>query len=276
MDKNNNNDTSFSFINQNNNVNEKEKLELPLIIKEPFQNKNKVNKICQYEKVDNSKLKLDYPTFLTSRNFEKNKLYLFKSNNDINNEDKIFKLLREKIEINILNKNRYHYNTNKDLRSNNNINNYLNDASLYKNSIIINKDKNKIKQIKVGRLFTLPNSYNKNCNHKEDLNCKNTIDLRIYKNISDNNTNLKRLKTLDKRHIKNDISGDIQNNWRKNFNCSLKYRYNKNKNSIDEISLKIKDINNIVKKTFDGFKNETDIIFDEISNFKEKKKKKKI
>ena len=84
----------------------------------------------------------------------------------------------------------------------------------------------------------------------------------------------RRLKTLDKRHIKNDISEEVESNWRKKINCSLRYRHNKNKISIDDISETIKNINNIAKEAFDDFKKETDIIFDEALNIKEKNEKK--
>ena len=52
--------------------------------------------------------------------------------------------------------------------------------------------------------------------------------------------------------------------WGKNLNCGLKYKYNKNKEAIDQITLKIQNIDNKVKETFDGFKNEADDIFKEI------------
>ena len=129
--------------------------------------------------------------------------------------------------------------------------------------------------MKVGRLFTLSNTFKKINYNNEDSNNKNTLDLRIYKNIYDIDDKSKRLKTLDKRNSKNEISGYIKNNWRKNFNCALRYRFNKNKKSIDEITYKIKEINNVSKETFNGFQKETDDIFDEAMNIKDNKKKKK-
>ena len=99
--------------------------------------------------------------------------------------------------------------------------------------------------------------------------------MRRDRNKYAENNKTKRFKTLDKKNIKNDISNYINSNWRKNFNCSLKYKYNKNKKSIDEVTLKIEKIDQQVKKTFDIFKNETDEIFDKAMDIKNDKKKKK-
>ncbi len=277
MDQNNINKNDSSLLKNESIINEKEKIRLPVIKKEliPFQNNVRVNKICQCEKNNFSKLKLNLPTFLTSQKYEIEKLKLNTSNNKLNinkEEEKIFKLLKEKIEISPIKRDKYCH---KNIRSYNKLNTYINEASLLKNSRFVYIENKNLKQMKVGRLFTLSNTFKKiNCNN-EDSNNKNTLDLRIYKNIYDIDDKSKRLKTLDKRNSKNEISGYIKNNWRKNFNCALRYRFNKNKKSIDEITYKIKEINNVSKETFNGFQKETDDIFDEAMNIKDNKKKKK-
>ena len=277
MDQNNINKNDSSLLKNESIINEKEKIQLPIIKKEliPFQNNVRDNKICQCEKNNFSKLKLNLPTFLTSQKYEIEKLKLNTLNNKLNinkEEEKIFKLLKEKIEISPIKRDKYRH---KNIRSYNKLNTYINEASLLKNSRFVYIENKNLKQMKVGRLFTLSNTFKKiNCNN-EDSNNKNTLDLRIYKNIYDIDDKSKRLKTLDKRNSKNEISGYIKNNWRKNFNCALRYRFNKNKKSIDEITYKIKEINNVSKETFNGFQKETDDIFDEAMNIKDNKKKKK-
>ena len=260
-------------------LNEKEKVQLPKIKKEliPYQNNMKVNKLCQCDKAIISKIKLNEPTFLTSQKFEMEKINLYesrRSNNRSKEEDNLYKLLKEKIEISPIKSNKFHY-KNKNIRSYNKLNTYMNEALLLKNSMFINRDINTLKKVKVGRLFTLSNTFKKIIINEENSNNKNTIDLKIYKNIYDNYEKSKKVKTLDKKHIKNDISGYIENNWRKNWNCALKYRYNKNKVSIDKMALKIKRIDKKSKYIFDGYQKETDDIFDEAMNVKDKKKKRK-
>ena len=278
-----NNNNEISFLNLDNTFNEKENIILPKIKKKfnSYENKMKVNKICQCEKNYNSYNKVNYPAFLTSTKSETEKINCYNSNkynirNDINNEDKIFKLLKEKIEIKPINPNIFHYNkTKNNLRSNNILITYLNDASLLKNSYFGIREKRKLKEVKVGRILTLSNTYKQIDNPNNVLNNNNILDLRIYRNKYAKNNKTKRFKTLDKKNIKNDISDYINSNWRKNFNCSLKYKYNKNKKSIDEVTLKIEKIDQQVKKTFDIFKNETDEIFDKAMDIKNDKKKKK-
>ena len=283
MEKYNNNNNEISFLNLDNTFNEKINIKLPKIKKEfnSYEDKMKVNKICQCDKNYNSNKKVNYPSFLTSTKFETEKINFYNSNkynirNDINNEDKIFKLLKEKIEIKPINTNIFHYNkTNKNLRSNNILITYLNDASLLKNSYFSIREKRKLKEVKVGRILTLSNTYKQIDNPNNVLIKKNILDFRKDRNIYENNKS-KRFKTLDKKNIKNDISDYTNSNWRKNFNCALKYKYNKNRKSIDEVALKIEKIDDQVKKTFDIFKNETDEIFDDAMDIQNDKKKKKL
>jgi len=273
MDKS-NNDSQNNISKQDiNNDKDNDKIILPKINKDliPLQNNISVNKMNSYDKGFNYKKRLNGPAFLTLRKLESKKMNLYKSNNNIENENYlIHKLLKEKIEINN-NKNKCSL-TYKNLK--NKLRIYIDEASLYKNSIFIHREKKNLKEVKVSKLLTLSNAYKSKYNNCSDNN-KNTIDLRVYKDKNLYEDKSKRLKTLDKKYIKNENSEYIPNNWRKKINCGLKYKYDKNKESIDEITLKIKKIDNIVKVAFDGFKNETDDIFNEIMNNSQNKNKKK-
>ena len=270
MDKCNNN---ISILDKNEALNEKEKVKLPKIEKEmtPLQNKYRLNKLCQCEKNNNSKIKVSNPIFLTKRRIESGKINSYKLINNNKTNDKIFKLLKQKIEINFIKKNSYQYNTNKNLRSNK-LKSYIDDSSLYRNSYYERNRKKKIKRINIGELFTISKIIKNNFYDNESND--NTLDLRKYKNFNENENNLKRFKTLDKKYIQNDISFDFQKNWKKNVNCALKYRFNKNKEFMDEIAKEIKYIDRKVKETFKEFHNETDDLFDDVLITKEKKKKK--
>lgn len=271
------NNSDISILNQNNIINEKEKIVLPKIKKEliHYQNKEKINKLCQSEKSNYSRLKINNPVFLTSKKIVVEKSS-YDPNNTLINLDKIRKLLKSKIEINSMDrdKNKFHYKTNKDLRSFNKLKSYINDASLYKNSIYIKREINRIKEMKVGRLFTLSNT-SKKLNRVEKDNNRKTINLRIYKEEYGDKNNFRKLKILDKKNINNKISNYIQRRWRKNLNCALNYKFKKNKESIDEVTLKLKEIDNKVNDTFNKFKNETDYLFDEVIIIKDNKKKRK-
>ena len=285
MEKYNKNHSEISFFKIDNTFNETENIILPKIKKESisFEDNTKVNKICQCEKTYNSNNKLNYPSFLSSTKLETEKKNFCNSNNynindNVNNKDKIFKLLKEKIEIKPINNKIFHYNkTNKNLRNNNNILiTNLNDSSLLKNSYFAIREKRKLKEIKVSRLLTLSNNFKKIDVHKNDFNNNKKLNLRIYKNIyeKNNNNKAKSLNALNKKNIKND-SDYINNNWRKNYNCALKYKYNRNQKSIDEVALKIEKLDSIIKKSFDIYKNETNDFFDEAMGIKINKNKKK-
>ena len=241
----------------------KEKVILPKINRE---SKNiQINSIfqdiknsCHYVKCNVPKINKNNPTFLTFKKIEAGKINIYKLNNYIPNENNlVFKLLKEKIEVN--NKRHKVHQTYKNLR--NKLNMYIDDASLYKNSHFIHREKKNIKQVKLGKLFISSNLNKSKYNLDSDRN-EDTIDFRIYKNIYEDKPI--RFRSLDKRYINNEKSDYYPSNWRKNLNCGLKYQYNKNKESIDNITLKIQTIDNIVKETFDGFKNEADDIFKEV------------
>lgn len=263
MEKNTNKNSEISIFQDDNSFNnEKEKLILPIIGKEliPNQNKVQINELFK-----NGKNKLNNPTFLTLRTLEEEKINLYKSNNII------YKLLKEKIEINPTNESFHNFQENQKLRSNNKLNIYINEPSLLKDSHSKYEEKKELKKIKVGKVFKLSNSFNDNDDDNIKLNKKKTIDLRINNNIYENNYYPRRLISLDKKYNKN--LDYAKSNWKQKLNCALIYRYNKNKESIDEVTSKINNMDNKVKAYFDGFKNETDIIFDEVLGIKDNKKK---
>jgi hypothetical protein len=261
MDKSHNDIHSNNSKQEINNNKEKEKIVLPKINRESKNIQNNlsdINNSCHYVKCDIPKINKNNPTFLTLKKTEADKINLYRLNNNIPTENNlIFKLLKEKIEVN--NKRYKVHQTYKDLG--NRLKMYIDDASLYKNSHFIHREKKNIKQVKLGKLFISSNLNKSKYNLDSDRN-QDTIDLRIYKNLYEDKPI--RFKSLDKRYIKNEISDYYPSNWRKNLNCGLKYKYNKNKESIDQITLKIQIIDNKVKETFDGFKNEADDIFKEI------------
>ena len=268
MDQNNKNDISNSkqenkVDNDNNDKidnekeKEKEKLKLPKIQKEhiPFQ-LNKTND------------KFEKDTFLTSKIIDKEKLRI--SNDyisNLSNENKlIFDLLKQKINIR---KNR-NPSQEKVYKSNNNILTYINEASLYKNSHFRKREVKNLRKVKVSSLISTPtNIYKKINKDKNNLSCnKKTIDIRLFQDI--NNNNLRRLKTIDKKGIKHDTFDLIPSNLRKNRNCALKYKFNKNKGSIDVVASLLQNIGNKIKVSFDVFKNETEDNFNDFMYDNEK------
>lgn len=264
MDK--SNDESETPIKSREKINcsiSKEKLNLPKIKKEliPLQ-LSKVNS-CKKEKFQRTKL--DYETFLTSRKLDK---YLYNSNN----EDKIiYKLLKEKIDIN--NNRNYYINLNKSTKK---LKTEINEETLNQNSIFRRREAKELKEVKVRKLLTNSRTY-KNRSKIKSLylnddnivkNNGNNLNIKLYQDLNDSNKS-KRFKTLEKKSEK-DESIEYYPNNKKKINCALKYRYDKNRKSINVVNTLLQSINNRIKATFDGFKNETDDLFNDMLNNKEK------
>jgi len=271
MDENKNNDISISkqenkAVNVNNDIidnidtekdkgKEKEKLKLPKIKKEhiPLQ-LNKTNH--KYEK----------DTFLTSKNMEKEKLRI--SNDyisNLSNENRlIFDLLKQKINIS-------KPSPEKVYKSNNNLMAYMNEATVYRNSHFRKREVKNLRKVKISSLITTPiNTYKKISKDKNNLSVnKKTIDSRLFEDLYKNN-NFRRLRTIDKKGIKHDTFDHIPSNWRKNRNCALKYKFNKNKDSIDVVASVLQDLGQKIKVSFDVFKNETENNFDDFMYDNEK------
>jgi hypothetical protein len=265
MDK--SNDESLTPIKSRENINNsisREKLSLPKIKKElvPLQ----LSKMNSYKRDKNQRTKFDFETFLTSRKLDK---YLYNSNN----EDKmIYKLLKEKIDVSN-NRNDY-INQNKSSKR---LKTEINEETLNQNTIFRRREAKELKEVKVHKLLTNSRTY-KNRNKIKPLylnddnivkNNGNSIYKKLYKELNDSNKS-KRFKTLEKKSEKDDDSIEYYPNNKKKINCALKYRYDKNKKSINVVNALLQNINNRIKATFDGFKNETDDLFNDMLNNKEK------
>lgn len=220
-------------------------------------------------------MRLKSPIFITSKRNEAKKANYYKSNNNTYEEEKIIKLLNDKIIIRPKISNIFNYKSNKK-RSYSKLKSYIDDASLLKSSLFIIRQKKKLKQMKVENIFTYSNTFYKINNNDIDNNKEdeNKNSLRNYYNILENDDKSKIFKSPNKKKIKNKFSDYMQfNNWRKNYNCALKFRFNRNQKSIDKVTSKIIKIDNKSKIIFDKFKREAENIFDGASIIKEIKKK---
>ena len=132
--------------------------------------------------------------------------------------------------------------------------------------------------MKVEDIFNYTNTFNKiNINGNNNNESENKINLRNYYNMLENYDKSKIIKSISKKKIKSKLSDYMKfNHWRKNINCALKYRFNRNQESIDKIASKIIKINNKSKIVFDKLKIEAENIFDEISIIRDKEKKSKL
>ena len=94
--------------------------------------------------------------------------------------------------------------------------------------------------------------------------------IKFYQQELNDTNKSKRFKTIEKKSEKDDESIEYYPNNKKKINCALKYRYDKNKKNIKIINVLLQNINNRIKATFHGFKNETDDLFNDMLNNKEK------
>jgi hypothetical protein len=265
MDKSNDDsETPIKSIQNINNNHSKEKWSLPKIKNELIPLQLSKNNSCKKDKIQRTKL--DFETFLTSRKLDK---YLYNSNN----EDKIiYKLLKEKIDIN--NDRNYYLNQNKSSKK---LKTEINEETLNQNTIFRRREAKELREVKVRKLLTNSRTY-KNRNKIKTLYLNddnivksngNNLNKKLYQEFNDSNKS-KRFKTLEKKSEKDDESIDYYPNNKKKINCALKYRYDKNKKSINAVNALLQNINNRIKATFDGFKNETDNLFNDMLNNKEK------
>ena len=252
------NDNNDNIDNEKEKEKEKEKLKLPKIQKEHIP--------LQHNKIEH---KYEKDIFLTSKNIDKEKLRI--SNDyisNLSNENKLISdLLKQKINIS-KNKNP---SQEKVYKSNNNLIAYMNEATLYKNSHFRKREVKNLRKVEISSLITTPtNIYKKINKDKNNLSCnKKTIDTKLFENLYNNN-NLRRLRTIDKKGVKHDTFDNIPSNWRKNRNCALKYKYNKNKDSIDVVAAVLQNLGQKIKVSFDVFKNETEDNFNDFMYDNEK------
>ena len=270
MDKSNDDSSEIPIKSRQNfnNNHSKEKLSLPKIKNELIPLQLSKNNSCKKDK--SQRTKFDYETFLTSRKVDK---YV-----NSNNEDQIiYKLLKEKIDI--YNDRNYYLNQNKSSKK---LKTEINEETLNQNTIFRRREAKELREVKVRKLLTNSRTY-KNRNKIKTLflnddnivnnngNNGNNLNIKIYQEFNDSNKS-KRFKTLEKKSEKekDDESVEYYPNNKKKINCALKYRYDKNKKTINTINSLLQNINNRIKATFDGFKNETDDLFNDMLSNQEK------
>ena len=249
----------YSFSKEENSISSKRKLELPLIGKEYFPRQKSIKVFNKFLENKNYKLnskEIRKKIFLTSSKYEEpeeeeNNIFT-KTNNE---KKRIKKILYDRIIIN--NNLLSQENKNKLFQRNLILKKYMNEAILYRKSIFQNK------KINVGKLLNVPYSYDKRNEILEDLNQnKKTIDTSINSNlIIDGPTKMKKFKTLDKNLVISK-SIDFSKMNRNKLNCNLKYKFNKNHNKIKEINNILNNLEEETKATFDGYRNQANIIID--------------
>ena len=145
------------------------------------------------------------------------------------------------------------------LSANEIINNFLNQERFHK------KRNCPAKEVKINLLET---EIDKNDSLKNSINYKdpkiNPLKMK-YDLISNRKNNFLRKEKSTKINPK--ISNLLEyypGEWKKARNCSLKYHYNKNKKSIDEVTELLQHIDGRVKVTFDIFKKTAEKDFDDI------------
>ena len=147
------------------------------------------------------------------------------------------------------------------LTANEIINSYQNDESLFK------RRNSPIREVKMNLLVT---EVDKNYSLKNSMlyNDQKNNSLKMDYDLLNNQVKRKLIKEKTTK-----ISPKVANllvhspgEWKKARNCSLKYRYNINKKSINEVTGLLHIINRKVEATFDVFKKKAEKDFDDIYN----------
>ena len=140
----------------------------------------------------------------------------------------------------------------------------MNEAILYRKSFFQKKE------IDVGKIFELPFSQRNNDISNNFYENKRSRDSNF--NDNDNAKNVKRMRKFKTQ----DKNIELDNNYMKYFtpnikyrNCNFKYKFNKNKEKINEVTSVLKNLEERTKATFNKFKDETDHIFHSIYYNKE-------
>jgi hypothetical protein len=252
MSKNNFNTINCETSRRINIINEKKILYLPKIKKQYFPLQHSI-KILNNNKENSNylKYKLNHPIFLTITKDEEEKNYLAQNNKS--GDQTIHNILNDKIKISYKNSPKEH--KKKELKSSVILNKYMNEAILYRKSFFQKK------KIDVGKLLELPFSPRNN----DILNYLYENKRSRDSNFNDNAKQVKKLrkfKTQDKS-IELD-SNYMNNNFTPNIkyrNCNFRYKFNKNKDKINEVTSVLKNLEDRTKATFNKFKDETDHIF---------------
>jgi len=253
MSKTNFNTINYETTRRINIINAKKIIRLPKIQKQYLPLQHSI-KILNNNKENNNYLKyrLNHPIFLTIAKDEEEKNHLSISKSV---DKTIQDILNDKIKINYKNSPKEH--KKKELKSNVILNKYMNEAILYRKSFFQKK------KMDVGKLLELPFSPRNN----DILNY-----LYEKKKSKDSNFNDSAKKVKKMRKFKTqDKNIELDNNYMKFFtpnikyrNCNFKYKFNRNKEKINEVTSVLKSLEDRTKATFNKFKDETDHIFHSI------------
>ena len=269
-------------IIKNNIINKKEKLHLPKIDLKLVPNQIDINDISQNENEEeeenivnlrdifNNLKIIKSQTFLTSKLTETQRNNEKKSRNIFNN-DAIIDLLKEKIEINpfLSNKNIFmnklpKHNKKSENKQKKKLNRYINENILLNSPIKIQMiNKKKLKHIKMTNIFNEEDEDEKDKNDDDSNYDKSLYNLRLYNYLKETEE-AKKVKSVNKKIIKKQEMESVKNDWRKNINCSLQFKYFVNKGNITNLNSKINSMNKRSKIYFDTQRNESNDMLEQI------------
>ena len=258
---------------KNNIINKKEKLHLPKIDLKLIPNQIDINDISQNENEEEEENNLKIiksQTFLTSKLTETQRNNEKKIRNIFNN-DAIIDLLKEKIEINpfLSNKNIFmnklpKHNKKSENKQKKKLNRYINENILLNSPIKIQMiNKKKLKHIKMTNIFNEEDEDEKDKNDDDSNYDKSLYNLRLYNYLKETEE-AKKVKSVNKKIIKKQEMESVKNDWRKNINCSLQFKYFVNKGNITNLNSKINSMNKRSKIYFDTQRNESNDMLEQI------------
>ena len=138
----------------------------------------------------------------------------------------------------------------------------MNEAILYRKSFFQKK------KIDVGKLLELPFSPRNN----DILNYLYENKRSRDSNFNDNSKRVKKMRKFKTQDKNIELDSNYMNNFTPNIkyrNCNFRYKFNKNKDKINEVTSILKNLEDRTKATFNKFKDETDHIFHSIYYNKE-------
>ena len=257
--------------NSYNDNNKKEKLLLPKIDLRLIPNQIEINDISQNENEEENKLKIiKSQTFLTSKLTETERNNEKKPKNIFNNEA-IIDLLKEKIEINpfLSNSNIFLNRLPKNNKKIENkkkkiINRYINENILLNSPIKIRiVNKKKLKHVKVSNIFNEEDEDGKDKSDDDSNYDKSLYNIRLYNYLKETEE-AKRVKSNNKKIIKKQELENVKNDWRKNINCSLDFKYLVNKGNIRNLNSKFRSMNKSSKIYYDAQRTESNDMLEQI------------
>ena len=245
------------------------KIDLKLI---PYQKDINDTSKNENEEENTSKL-IRSQTFIISKLTETERKDLKKPKN-IFNDEAIVDLLREKIEINpnlsnnnIFLKRLQRNNKKNENKKKNILNRYITENILFNSPIKIHLYKNKLKNIKVSNIFNEVDEDKKDNNDDDSNYDKSLYNIRLYNYLKETEE-AKRIKSVNKKIIKKPELEYPKSDWRKNINCSLDYKYLKNRQDISDLNTLLTSKNKNSKLYFDSMRNESNDILEQIWRIK--------